>query len=322
MKKWFGKWWNDPVGSKVIGGLITAATIGVAGILWQGLTKQFSQVTGILFVFFVVAFGFMLWYILEQLIFYLIQLRKSRKSKNDNNDGLRINPVDTIEFLRIRMTKSFHGKMGIQVFNNSITGVKRLSLLLQQPLTFKEGNMSSQPIWWFRCGDSEHIDSFSRIGLRSVRINFMKMRVKKVAAYRSYKPYQNFIYIEVKPSKPTKYFPKSELTNEDDEIGEFVYEEYGVYKILGFIRKKVSFQELQDGATTIFGRTIYPYMQPRIRILKPFNFLITSFQSPINSSDFDQDSEEVLNGILSGSHELGDLVNMVNKFRPYDILKG
>ena len=69
-----------------------------------------------------------------------------------------------------------------------------------------------------------------------------------------------------------------------------------------------------DGAAVINGNVVdLTGAQLRVRYLSRFNFLIASNFSPINSPDFDEISEALLNDMLSGQDRLDELCSLVEK---------
>lgn len=73
--------------------------------------------------------------------------------------------------------------------------------------------------------------------------------------------------------------------------------------------------EYDDGAAVIDGKVIDIGHQARIRIryLTPYNFIICAKWNPLNETKHDSKVQEILYGILKGTHTIYDLVDFSEK---------
>ena len=109
----------------------------------------------------------------------------------------------TVFFSR-RMAEAFPGVRGVCEFTNRKDIIKRLSILLQFPLKFEHGldKADTDPVWFFRAGATEDIQTFLRIGRNKVLMNTDELLIKRIVVYRdSGRYYGQYVYVEVEPDK-------------------------------------------------------------------------------------------------------------------------
>jgi hypothetical protein len=208
-------------------------------------------------------------------------------------------------FFAARFAAAFPGLRGTQWFEREQAG-DRLLILLAMPLEFKaSGGGTTTPIWWFRDGNLQ-IAEFTRIEQKTVLMDGKELRLGKIAAVHASDYKRLFVYVECEPMSTCGIY---EWSNEriDEFKNEFgyVWEEYGLFRG----SHCVSRAEYDDGAARIMGKIVQMgrEVELRVRYLSPYNFLIAPHDSPINSNDFDEELERVLNGMLHGTATLAHL---------------
>lgn len=230
-----------------------------------------------------------------------------RKTKKNPSIPLKATEESTVFFSR-RMANAFPGERGLF----EITDIKKIKLclskLLQYPLSFSEGleHASSDPVWIFRGGSSEQIDSFKLLRGSKVLIGFEEFVVKRIVVFRdSARYYSEYVYVETIPDKPCGCYryKKDEIDSFTKEFG-YYDEEYALFKAKWYLPTiKISRQEYDDGASYIAGRYVNTCGKAKLRLryLSPYNFIIAAKFSPYNSHDFCRCSENVFKGMLEGA---------------------
>jgi hypothetical protein len=218
--------------------------------------------------------------------------------------------VSTVFFDK-RISSAFPGVRGVEWFKGK-DAINRLSILLQEPLTFDIGRGARQPIWYWRDGNAP-IHQFRVLDRYSVLVNIMELRIKRIAAIRSALYYRCFVYIEAEPMQPTGlYYPLSQeaIEMKREEQG-YVSEEYGLYKG----KYKVNRAQYDDNAAVIRGRlcTLGNDVELRLRYITPFNFVLAAECSPINNKKFDCQFVKLMDGILTGISNLENLVEQIKR---------
>lgn len=221
----------------------------------------------------------------------------------------------TTVFFSRRVAKAFPSIRGLQWINDPKAAVYRLTCLLKAPLTFS-GRLCANPelvarripIWCFRGHSNMGIKSYQQISESKVLINNDELKIDKIAVFRSNDYYREFIYVETLPEKTVDICDttQDEIKRMIDLWG-YANEEYGWLN-----GKIITRSEYDDGAALIDGQIVDASdAKLRIRYLSKYNFIICAQFAPYNSSKFDLESEDYLNGILQGSHKLEDFLEDV-----------
>ena len=218
------------------------------------------------------------------------------------------------------MSTAFPGVRGLKWFENPSEAVKRLEILLKEPLRFKSTNYEceSDPFWWFRGSSALHIDNFSKTGKKKVLLNIEELKIKRIAAYHGKSYFKDFIYIECEGEEQTGVEKGYSDENIKDHIEAFGYssEEFGVFKNSIGLKKYINRKEYEDGATVIKGKVqdISEKVELRRRYLSPYNFIIAAKGSPYNSNKFSRNTEQLFNEIIQGKNDPSELFEFMNTF--------
>ena len=210
---------------------------------------------------------------------------------------------DSTVFFSERFSSVFPGVRGFKWFKDK-TAVDRLSLLLKDPLTFKD----QTPIWWWRNGELQ-ISSFRRVDDCKVIMDHQELNIEEIAAVNPSSYYQRFVYVKVAPSEPSGVYNYSHTQDYIDEWGYF-WEEFAKYN-----DKFITLAEYDDGATIIDGLPVElnGKAEIRVRYLTPYNFIIAPHNSPINNPKFDQERKFILNEMLQGKCDIDKFVKAFMK---------
>ena len=230
--------------------------------------------------------------------------------------------AEPIIYFNKRMSKAFHGKRGLVTYTRAKDIRRCLNTLFAEPLKLKstdENGGSYHIFWWYRGHSSATIDKYRCLGGRHFLIELLELNIRKIVAYVDPgRYYGQYVYVETYPDKPTGLYPehtKEYIKRWEKEWG-YYPEEYGVFKILPFIKKKVSRNEYDDGHTKFFGKIVSPTQKNqelRERFLTPYNFIITSFQSSFNCRQFDS-SVEYFNGLINGEMTIEEFNDYMKRF--------
>ncbi len=215
-------------------------------------------------------------------------------------------------FFHYRICSSFPGIDGLQWFTTPNEALDRLELLLKEPTFFEksEGHgITSDPVWWFRPLSALYIKKFKRINQTRCLLNCDELEIDKIAVFRSRAYWQSFVYIQTKADPPIGVYSQ---TKEDIErmISGFGYasEEYGLFE-----DKPIPRSCFDDGAAVIDGKVVDTFgAELRVRYLSKYNFLIASKFSPINTKDFERNTQKTINEILAKPELLEELVAYIN----------
>lgn len=238
--------------------------------------------------------------------------KKDIVEKNDSKGTMDIDDFDSPNpFFEYRFGKAFPGVRGVKAFDNPKECVDRLEILLRNPLNRNKKNMTD-PIWWLRGSSSNEISSFERLDSVSFLMDEKQLSVKKMIVCSSSSYYKKFVYVETNPEEPTGLY--EEMTQEQidywvEKIGS-CFEEYAIFD--GHL---ITRAEYDDGAAVIDGKVIDIGHQAHIRIryLTPYNFIICAKWNPLNETKHDSKVQEILYGILKGTHTIYDLVDFSEK---------
>ena len=348
--EWIKKFWNDPVWSKVIAaGIITvlSAVIGFVWIVvlyfWQQLypnhVKTFFEFAlnylssstivnnGIIWLFGILFLALAI--IVFYSIFSLFLKKKNAEESafsDDKNELPVFNFSNSAGFFDMRLGKAFPGVRGLVWFESPDEAIKRIKILLEEPLVFKGSinldNSRNHPLWWFRGSSSGAIESFSilRQGFfqsKIVRLNIDEYIISRVAVYSSSSYYRNFVYVETKPSVRSGAYKIS------DEHIEQAIKDWGYYSeefatVDGKIIKRT---EYDDGAAIIKGKvTDASNAKLATRYLSKYNFVITGQQSALNVLECQREQTQLFNSILQGDANIDDLIEHVNSIKKDQII--
>ena len=242
----------------------------------------------------------------ESLVYEIYGIKKKIKPRLGNNPFKKNNnlPASTPRvFFDERFSTTFPGVRGIEWFETK-EAIERLHLLFEDPISFDDCN----PFWWWRDGELE-IRKFTVISDDTVLMDYLEMRVGKIAAINTGSYYQSFVYIELLPSESTGVYGEYDCDDHIKEIG-YCSEEYGIFK-----GHYITRSEYDDGAAIIDGKPVKlnGEAEVRVRYLSKYNLIIAPQDSPINNNDFDSTRDAILNNILSGNDTLETLVEAVKK---------
>lgn len=230
----------------------------------------------------------------------------------------------TVFFSR-RMAEAFPGVRGVCEFTNRKDIIKRLSILLQFPLKFEHGldKADTDPVWFFRAGATEDIQTFLRIGRNKVLMNTDELLIKRIVVYRdSGRYYGQYVYFEVEPDKSCGCYSHNEAVVKDIVKSRGYYdEEFAVFKPKWYLpERNISRQEYDDGSAMINGAHVQLHGRAKLRLryLTPYNFILAAKFSPFNCNDFDRTSEEYFKGMLDGTIDKETFNEYMEKFPKRD----
>ena len=239
-------------------------------------------------------------------------LWKRYKQRFNKNRGKRavLHPSESASFFAERFSQAFPGVRSTMWFEEK-EAVKRLKVLLQEPLSFKSGNSINSPIWWWGDGNLQ-IERFRVLNSETVLLDTKELMVNRVAAVYSTSYKKLFVYVEAKAMPQTGLYEWSEDQIERciSDYG-YAHEEYSIYKNKHFLTRA----EHDDNATIINGKhvNLNGADELRERYITPYNFVIASHLSPINNNDFDEILCDDLRKILSDNSEISNLANKVKR---------
>jgi hypothetical protein len=216
-------------------------------------------------------------------------------------------PQDSTVFFSERMAAAFPGTRGLLWLDSPERCLRRLNILLKEPLVTQKGDGLYYPIWWWRGPSNLSVERFAITGPEQFLMNEQEIHVSKIAAYRG-QYYRELIYVEAYAEKPTGLYHLSpeDFTRYKEQFG-YVWEEYG---ILG--DRFITRAEYDDGAAIVNGDVVDAKgSELRVRYVTSYNFIIAAHMSPLNNIKFDRVSEEYLNGILGGSHGFEDFLKLL-----------
>lgn len=228
--------------------------------------------------------------------------------KTDSKDlAIKATEESTVFFAR-RMAEAFPGVRGVCEFSDRKEINKRLSILLQAPLKFEQGldRADTDPVWFFRAGTAEAIQSFLRIGNNKVLMNTDELLIKRIVVYRdSGRYYGQYVYVEVEADKPCGCYSHNEDTMKYmvDKRG-YYDEEFAVFKPSWYLpERKITRQEYDDGSAMVNGKPmrLHGRAELRLRYLTSYNFILAAKFSPFNCHEFDRTSGEYFKGMLNGT---------------------
>jgi len=244
---------------------------------------------------------------IESINKYLKPKHFSSREKTENRKAPSLIPRSSAVLFSDRFSLAFPGVREISWYSGN-DAVKRLSILLQEPLTFSLDDSQTQPIWWWRGGNLQ-ISNFEKLSRDTVLINNLELQINKIAAVRGSDYYRSFVYLEAMPMEQSGASKISEADiSEQIKDNGFAREDYGIYK-----KKPIPISHFEDGATVRRGKVINiaNNSERRCRFLTKYNLVIAPHKSPINNGQFDDKLEEILNSMLEGKSAIEDLESAV-----------
>ena len=204
-------------------------------------------------------------------------------------------------FFHNRMCEAFPGLSGITWITKSKVAIERLQILLREPTHFDDSKgygTRGDPIWWLRGSRNLYIHKFNKLRHNRCLMNIDELRIKKIAIIKSVVYWQDCVYVETSPDKPTGLYKhsKKEIEQSINEFG-FCWEEYGI-----FGKRLINRTEYDDNAIIIKGKSIRTHgAELRARYISKYNFIISSATAPYNSHSIDRKLKQCLNGLLYGA---------------------
>lgn len=248
----------------------------------------------------------------------------SYKKADKEKQPIKATEQSTILFQR-RMAAAFPGERGVVEFTERKEIIKRLSILLQYPLHFEHGLKEADvdPIWTFRAGSSEDIQTFRRLNRKKVLLNVDELSIRRIVVFRDNgRYYGQYVYVEVDADKPSGCSPINENVLKDFvESSGYYDEEFAVFKPSWYLpERKITRQEYDDGSIMLFGKHVYlnGRAELRLRYLTPYNFIIAAKFSPFNCREFDRTSGEYFKGMLNGSITNNQFNDYMDRFPKKD----
>jgi len=231
-----------------------------------------------------------------------------------NTHGETIITIPSTVLFDNRISGAFPGIRGLKWFEKPERALKHLEILLKYPIKFDHCNghgVSTTPFFYFR-GYANQITDFQMLTNTRFLINSGEMELDRICVFRSESYWQNYIYVEIKADTPSgaNDITKDSINNMIQSRG-FADEEYGLFQDTCISRTCYD-----DKAAIINGEiTDTSKAVLRRRFLTPYNFLIASQFSPINSSEFDSISEPILNSIIMGKDRFEKLHETILNLR-------
>ena len=235
---------------------------------------------------------------------------ESQTSDPNGASGLQFGHTSCASFFHTRFVSAFPGvRREVRWIHETECIIERLERLLRPPLKYP----GIAPIWWFRGGRCNSIDSFRVLDNQTVLINNDEMLISKMAGVELGNYWNSFVYLEAKPVEPSGIYPRSEdwISHSLANSG-YAREEVGLYRGKYIDRKFVD-----DGAAEIDGRIIdlNGDAEVRGRFLAPYNLLIAGNDSAINARGFEREQERLLNEVIEYPEKFGVLVDCVKRLR-------
>ena len=255
------------------------------------------------------------WIFLSEIVWDLahraLEATWAREADAASKNEPRVPGGHSTVFFADRFAQAFPGVRGVSWFEDADQIKMRLLTLLQQPLTFS----NQRPVWWWRDGNL-HIERFECTGDREFLMDCYELRIRKIAAVHPGSYNRVFVYVETEPMATCGLYKGQNIAAGVDRHG-YYDEEFGLVdgKIM------VTRGEYDDGATLIGGKLqdIRGRAELRVRYLTPFNFLVASVGSPINSPEFDRQIKELMNRMLKGEDALETIIDNLRRLPSKDL---
>lgn len=235
-------------------------------------------------------------------------------------DGLNWKDVSSSIIFDGRMRDAFPGLRGDEHIYGE-DAVNRLEILLRSPLYInldERGGGQKKPFWWFRGGSSLHINNFTRIASDRILMDIFDMQIDYIVPVRQFNiGERNFVYVQVKPDKPTGLYeyPVGWIENYlqtqlDENWGYYFKEEYGIWN-----DRLITREEYDDGAALLDGKpTDTRGADLRVRYITPYNFILCGQRHVINNTaNIEIQMTKLLDEILLERKTVKDLINFVER---------
>lgn len=234
-----------------------------------------------------------------------------------HEDGRTEIKVKNYDFFGSRLSKAFPGVRGLKWFGDPEDIVKRIEILLKEPLIFDihpgKGTGQCTPIWWFRGESSMFIDSFKALNKTKFILNQREFDIEKIAVYKDYaNDDRSFIYLKTKSELGINFGENlDEKIKRQLSYNTYSSQEYALYRGISISR-----EEYDDGAATINGEIVELNGEAELRIkyLTPYNFIICAVSAVYNSGEGDRFFGQYLDGILLGGDDSNTLENFIKYF--------
>lgn len=230
-------------------------------------------------------------------------------------------PVDACRFFQTdRLSAAFPGVRGLKEFTNPSEIVERLDILLRAPLTFRESvtgrggvvEIRHTPMWWWRGLTNYQIEHYRRLTTTDILVNRTdELRVHRAFVFNPPAHWKAFVYLEFESMDPIGLYEHSQAALDAVRHERHpVSEEYAT-----FAGTLITRAEYDDGAAVLDGKVVDTCGQAelRCRYITPYNFIITSEQSPVNNSAFDRSLDAIMSGLLRGTHAIDDLCQAIEE---------
>jgi hypothetical protein len=102
-----------------------------------------------------------------------------------------------------RFGQAFPGVRGIAWFDDNETIAHRLEILLQEPLSFKEGLLAG----WWRGPANLQIEHFEHIEGSHFLMDIQELNIQRIAAVNRGSYFRTFVYVETAADEPTGLYP-------------------------------------------------------------------------------------------------------------------
>lgn len=329
--EWIKKIWKDSVGSKLIAaGLIFIISL-IAIFFWGLITKLnffgiYKKIFDLLKTDFLIKGWLLLiliFILLSTVLFLIRTIKKKIKDSPKVSEKVQefkepekteIREASTV-FFHYRFCDAFPGFSSSYKWFTSKRDIRnRLKILLANPLAFDLGEgygIDIRPIWWFRGSCAIPIEKFEILNRKKVLLYIDELIIDKIAAYRGQSYYEDFVYVQCLPDRPTGLYNHNQqyiesCINEDREY----QEEFGVFN-----NRFISRQEYDDGSAIIKGKPVRTIgAELRSRTLTKYNFIIAAKFSPYNCQDFYRNSHEYFGKLLRNEIVFDDFINWIKKF--------
>lgn len=226
----------------------------------------------------------------------------------------------TTVFFSQRIAQGFPGVRGLKVYDDPIEIGRHLDAFFKHPIVFGEAvdrEGDPEPLWWFRGGEAEAIDSYERLLNGVTLIDWNELKIRRIAVYSdSARYYSEYLYIEADAMPSVgKDGPTAEHIKEiADELG-YCTEEYAVVR-QGNFTNNITRQQYDDGYAEVEGR-IVPIRDKatlRCRYLSPVNFIVAAKFSAYNCDSFNCTSREYFDNLLNGIIDLDEFHDYLMTF--------
>ena len=332
--------WKDPVWSGVMAAVIFSCLTALASAFYSVISLLFHSVPikeslNNIISFFNEDISVKSWLLISLAGLYAILIFRplltfiveaKRKYLERNKSSAKVSKPklprarhSSTSFFSYRMAKAFPGLRGITWINNPATAIDRLKILLRDPVQFEpesDGNYSD-PVWWFRGGRNASITKFIKLNRNTALMNSHRLKIKRIAAHHSDSYYLDFVYVEVKGEKKSgaSNIKTGDVERHIENFG-YSHEEYGLRKNRIGWSALITREEYDDGATVIGGNVLDASdSELRIRYLSKYNFIIAAKGSPFNSREFDKESKDYFDQILSNEADPKDFFEILKQYR-------